>query len=314
MPKYLKDLNSNKKINEKNIEVLNGKIAYAEQIANTHIEEKKVFEKEEELTLARQELSFLMVDEKAVDKAKQEKIVSNLESQISETQKEINELTSKMTNGKNNYLSIRNASISYCPMCEQKIENDHKENTIKKMKKELEDFYYKRSELEENLKDLKIKLSIERCKLHSFESKENTEKLKQIEEVKSQINSLEQEKLEIEKHNNSINIVKQNIDKAKNDISSLEKQIIEINKCLDNIKETKKVAEKLYINYLEEKMNFATKHLKNVKIKYYTVLKGDGEIKEDFIITFNGNSLKDLSGAEYIATSLELRNMFNKMT
>ena len=314
MPKYLKELNSNKKINEKNIEILNGKIAYAEQIANTHIEEKKVFEKEEELTLARQELSFLMVDEKAVDKAKQEKIVSNLESQISEKQKEINNLTENMTNGKNSYLSIKNASISYCPMCEQKIEDNSKENTIKKMKKELEDFYTKRCELEESLKDLKIKLSIERCKLHSFDGKENTEKSKQIEEVKNQINLLEQEKLEIEKYNNSIDVQKQNINKAQNDINCIEKQITQINKNLDNIKETKKVAEKLYINYLEEKMNFATKHLKNVKIKYYTVLKGDGEIKEDFIITFNGNDLKDLSGAEYIATSLELRNMFNKIT
>lgn len=61
-------------------------------------------------------------------------------------------------------------------------------------------------------------------------------------------------------------------------------------------------------------MNFATKHLNNVKIKYYTVLKESGEIKEDFIITYNRNDLKDLSGAEYIATSLELRNMFNKIS
>ena len=48
---------------------------------------------------------------------------------------------------------------------------------------------------------------------------------------------------------------------------------MECSKLLENIKETKDVAQKLYINYIEEKMKFATKHLKNVSIKYYKVSK-----------------------------------------
>ncbi len=315
MPQYLKDLNSNKLANENFIKMLNGKIAYAEQIISTPIENKRVFKKEEELSLARQELSFLMVDEKKVDKVKQQKIVSDLENQILEKEKQINTLTTQMITGKNTYLSIKANAISYCPMCNQKIENESKQNTVKKMKLELENFYTKKCELEESLKDLKIKLSIENCRLHSYDSVNNTEKAKQIEEVKCQIDILEQEKLNIEKHNNSIDITQQNINTAKNDIDSFEKQIIQKNECLDNIKKTKKIAEKLYINYLEEKMKFATKHLKNVKIKYYTVLKDTGELKDDFIITYDGGNLKDSSsGAEYIATSLELRNMFNEIS
>lgn len=315
MPQYLKDLNSNKLANENFIKMLNGKIAYAEQIINTPIENKRVFKKEEELSLARQELSFLMVDEKKVDKVKQQKIVSDLEKQILEKEKQINTLTTQMSTGKNIYLSIKANAISYCPMCNQKIEDESKQNTVKKMKSELEDLYAKKCELEEGLKDLKIKLSIENCRLHSYDNVNNTEKAKQIEEVKCQIAILEQEKLNIEKHNNSIDITQQNINTAKNDIASFEKQIIQKNECLDNIKKTKKIAEKLYINYLEEKMKFATKHLKNVKIKYYTVLKDTGELKDDFIITYDGGNLKDSSsGAEYIATSLELRNMFNEIS
>ena len=61
-------------------------------------------------------------------------------------------------------------------------------------------------------------------------------------------------------------------------------------------------------------MKFATKHLKNVKIKYYSVLKGSGELKDDFIITYNDNELKNLSHSETIATSLELCNMLNKIS
>lgn len=314
MVQYLKDLNSNKIMYENKIELLRGKIAYAENIATTPIQEMQVFEKDEELSLARQELSFLSTDENDIHRAKQQKIVDNLNQQILETEEQINELTIQMTTGKKIYLSIKNETISYCPMCEQRIEDKAKETTIRKMKMELEEFYSKRSQLEESKKDLESKLIVERCKLHSYDSIDNTEKTEQIEKVKTQIHTLEQEKLEVEKHNNSILITQKNIDGAKNDISVFEKQIEQFNQVLNNIKETKKVAQKLYINYLEEKMKFASKHLKNVNIKYYSVLKDTGEIKDDFIITYNDNELKNLSRSESIATSLELCNMFNKIS
>lgn len=314
MIQYLKDLNSNKIMYENKIEMLRGKIAYAENIANTPINQMQIFEKEEELSLARQELSFLSTDENEIHKAKQQKIVDNLNNQIIVIEGQISELTTQMSTGKKTYLSIKNEAISYCPICEQKIENTSKETTIRKMKLELEDFFAKRTNLEENKKDLESKLTIERCKLHSFDGIDNTEKNEQIEKVKTQIYELEQEKLEIEKYNSSILITQKNVDDAKNDINLFEKQILECNQVLNNIKETKKVAQKLYINYLEEKMKFATKHLKNVKIKYYSVLKDSGEIKEDFIITYNNNELKNLSRSESIATSLELCNMFNKIS
>lgn len=314
MVQYLKDLNSNKIMYENKIELLRGKIAYAENIATTPIQEMQVFEKDEELSLARQELSFLEADENEIHRAKQQKIVDNLNQQILETEEQINELTIQMTTGKKIYLSIKNEAISYCPMCEQKIEDKAKETTIRKMKTELEEFYFKKSKLEETKKDLESKLIVERCKLHSYDSIDNTEKTEQIEKVKTQIYTLEQEKLEVEKHNNSILITQKNIDGAKNDISVFEKQIEQFNQVLNNIKETKKVAQKLYINYLEEKMKFASKHLKNVNIKYYSVLKDTGEIKDDFIITYNDNELKNLSRSESIATSLELCNMFNKIS
>ena len=314
MVQYLKDLNNNKIIYENKIELLRGKIAYAESIVATPIEKMQKFNKEEELSLARQELSFLSTDENILHKAKQQKIVDDLNNEIMKKENKINELTTQMLTGKKIYLSIKNQDECYCPMCEQKIENEAKEATIKKMKIELEEFYFKRSNLEETKKDLESKFTIERCKLHSFEKIDNTERNKQIEDVKVQIQKLEQEKLEVEKHNNSINIIQKNIDGAKSDIETFEKQIAEYNQVLINIKETKRIAQKLYINYLEEKMKYATEHLKNVKIKYYSVLKDSGEIKEDFIITYNGNELKNLSRSESIATSLELCNMFNKIS
>lgn len=311
---YLKELNSNKKMHEDKIKFLKGKIEYAENAVNVELEEKKSFEKDEELTLARHELSFLTSNSNSIDKSRQQKIVDNLLTQITQMEKQIDDLTIKMKTGKKVYLSIKNEPVSCCPMCEQKIENESRITTIKNMKSELEESFENKTNLEQQLLDLKSKMTTERCKLHALEGNSNVEKAKQIASVKAQISTLEQEQLEIEKHNNSISIKENNINNAKQDIKTFEKQIKEHEALIDNIKKTKDIAQKLYINYIEEKMKFATKHLKNVKIKYYTVLKDSGEIKEDFIITYNNNELRNLSRSEMIATSLELCNMFNKIS
>lgn len=311
---YLKDLNSSKKMYEDKIKNLRGKIEYAETIANTAIEEKKVFKKSEELSLARQELSFLSSNQSSIDKKQQERIVSSLENQISQIEQQITNLSLKMKTGKKTYLSMKNESISYCPMCNQKVENDSKLIATQNLKSELEQYFEEKTKLEERLLDLKSKITIEKLKLYSLTEFSNTDKAKQISIVQNQIHVLEQEQLEVEKFNNTLLLKQNNINQSKQDLKIFENQIKEYTTLIDNIRQTKEIAQKLYINYIEEKMKFATKHLKNVKIKYYTILKDSGEIKEDFIITYNNNELKNLSRSEIIATSLELCNMFNKMT
>lgn len=311
---YLEDLNHNKKTYEDKIKNIKGKIEYAENTANETLEEKKQFEKEEELSLARQELSFLTTNIKTLDKGKQQQIVDNLNTQISQIENQIKSLTIQMSTGKTKYLSIKQQSFAHCPMCEQEIKDQSKMTTITNMKKELEDLFSKKTELEKELSDLKSKLVVEKCNLYALDGNPNAEKAQQISAVQTQINTLEQEKLEIEKYNNAITLKQNTINKAKQDILSFKNQIVEYKQLIENVKNTKNVAQKLFINYIEEKMKFATKHLKNVKIKYYSILKDTGELKEDFIITYNDNELKNLSRSETIATSLELCNMFNKIS
>ena len=312
--KYIQELNDNKKFYEDKIKNLQGKIEYARNVIdNIQIEEEKVFEKEEELNLERQQLSFLQNDKETNNKVKQENIVENLNNQKLQLENQIQTLEAKMKTGKGKYLSIKNEPVSYCPLCKQKIENDSKNTTIKNMKKELEGYFENKVNLEKQLSDLKSHIITEKCKLYSLQGISKEEKISQISIVQDKISNLEQEKLEVEKHNNNIKFKQKNIDNAKNDISTFRTQIQELTKCIENIKETKSIAQKLYINYLEEKMKSATMHLKNVSIKYYKVLKEDGVIKEDFIILYNGNELKTLSRSETIACSLELCNMLNKV-
>lgn len=309
---YLQELNSNKKMNEDKIKNCYGKIDYAEQIASEDIEEKMTFGKDEELSLARQELSFLTTD--IIDKNKQQQIVDNLNTQIAHLEQQIKELTEKMTTGKQTYLSIKNQEVAHCPTCSQVIKEESKQTTIANMKKDLEIAFENRNKIETELSDLKSKLIVEKCKLHALDGAKNEDKEKEIATVQTQIENLEQEKLNIEKHNNSVTLKQSNKNQAKQDILTLKKQIADYEKEIENIKETKSIVQKLLINYIEEKMKFATKHLKNVKIKYYSVLKDSGELKDDFIITYNDNELKKLSRSEIIATSLELSNMLNKIS
>ena len=312
--KYIQELNDDKKMYEDKIKNLQGKIAYAENFIGEKLDTLKTFDKQEELSLAQQELSFLKTDQKAEARNKQLKIVENLNSQINLYQNQIEILTTNMINGKKTYLSIKNEPISYCPMCKQQLSDKGRLNTIQNMKTDLENDYSNKIKLETELQEIKKNLAVEKCKLYAL-GNDNADKQKtRITEVENQIKVLEKEKSEIDQYNTSINVKRENIQKAKADIQIFNKNIDELYNSLDSNKKAKDIAQKLLINYIEAKMQHATKHLKNVGIKYYTILKDSGEIKQDFIITYKGNEFKNLSRSETIATSLEISNMLNKIS
>ncbi len=313
IPKYITELNENIKISENNIVSLNGKIEYAQKIVDEELSKRKVFDKEEELTLARQELSFLSTNQDIVDKEKQKQIVETLDKEILNKETECQELEKSMKEGKKRYLKIKNGELSICPTCEQHIQNISKEKTIANMKKELISYYDRKNLLEAQLKDIKSKFVIERCKYHALEGNTIIEKSKRIKAIEENIKQLENEKTEIETYNGDISIKEKNIKKAEMDISKFNKEKQVHNKCIESMEKAKKIAQKLYISYIEEKMKLAKQYLKDVDIKFYSVLKTTGEIKEDFIITYKGNSLIDLSRSEFIATALEFANMLNKI-
>ena len=314
VPSYITELNSDIDRANNLISSLNGKIEYAEKIANEELPKIKTFDKEEELSLAMQELNFLNTNDKLVDKENQKKVVESLEQDILSKETEFNQLEQEMKQGKKIYLDIKNGLNCNCPTCKQKIQDESKAITIKNMHDDLVSKFDKKNLLETQIKDLKSKHAIERCKYHSLEGNPTVEKQKRIAVVEESIKSLEQEKQEIQNFNNEITIKEKSINGAKSDIKNFNEQIEEGKKLIENIKDTKKIAQKLYISYIEEKMKLAKEYLKDVDIRFYSVLKTTGEIKEDFVITYKNNPLSDLSRSETIATSLEFANMFNNIT
>ena len=314
IPSYISELNSDIKRAETHISSLDGKIEYAENIANEKLPDYKTFEKDEELSLAEQELSHLNSNEKIVDKERQKQVVEELEKDILNKETEFNELENEMKTGKKKYLSIKNGEDCTCPTCNQQIQDESKKITISNMYKDLMAKYDKRNLLETQIKDQKFKLAMERCKYHSLEGESTIEKSKRIAIAEENIKQLKQEKQDIDKFNSEIAVKEKNIENAKLDIDKFnsEKQIKV--KLIDTLSQAKKVAQKLYISYIEQKMELAKEYLKDVDIKFYSVLKTTGEIKEDFIITYKNNPLSDLSRSETIATALEFSNMFNKIS
>ena len=315
MVQYIQELNDNKKMYENQIKTVKGKIDYAQSIIDsTTIDKILTFEKDEELSLDRQQLSYLTTDKNSAIRTKQEKIVNELEKQKSTLEKQIDDLFSKMQEGKKKYLSIKNANDVCCPLCGQKLEEKGRLTTIINMKKDLEASYDKKVKLDKEFLIIKGKLAVEKAKLYSAQSVSNNEEYPgQITTLKEKISHLEQEKMDIEKHNNIVTINQKNVMTSKEDITKFNIKIQELHGLIENIKKVKEVTQKLYINYLEEKMKYATKHLKNVRIQYYKVSKEDEILKEDFIILYKNNELKNLSRSETIATMLEIGNMLNKV-
>ena len=314
IPKYITDLNADIKKFGNTITALNGKIEYAQNIADEKLEKVKSFEKDEELSLARQELAYLNTNQTIIDKEKQKQVIESLEKDILSKETEFNELETSMKVGKKKYLEIKTGASSICPTCYQHIQDESKKKTIANMYNDLISKYDKKNLLEAQIKDLKLKLATEKCKYHALDGNPTVEKSKRIAIIEQNIKQLENEKLEIEKFNNQIALKGNSIKNAKADISNFNAQKQMYSKSIDNLNKAKKVAQKLYISYIEEKLKLARQYLKDVDIKFYSVLKTTGEIKEDFIITYKGNPLSDLSRSETIATALEFANMFNQIS
>lgn len=314
IPTYITELNEDIKRTESNISTLDGKIAYALKITDEALPERKEFDKHEELSLARQELAFLSTNQTIVDKERQKKVVENIEKEILNKETEIAELTKSMTEGKKAYLAIKNDEYCNCPTCDQPIKDKSKNKTIENMRITLTNDFNKKNLLESQKKDLDFSLVMERCKYHALEGESTIEKSKQIATLEETIKQLETQQSEIQAFNNEITLKEKNIKSAKSDIEEFNKEKQIQNNFILQLKKSKEVAQKLYISYIEEKMKIAKEYLKDVDIKFYSILKTTGEIKEDFIITYKNNPLSDLSRSETIATGLEFSNMFNKIS
>ena len=121
-------------------------------------------------------------------------------------------------------------------------------------------------------------------------------KIKQSDYInyKVQVNN---QKLMLDKYNNSLTDIKEKILSLKETLTDLEIQQSKL-----------KNYNSLYVEYVGE---ILTSWLNRVSINLFNIVKSTGEIKDSFDIKYDNKSLRLISNSEYTKAALELSEMFN---
>lgn len=277
IPKNIQDFIVEQNDNIKRVENINtslqGKIDYAQNIVGEKLPKRKTFDKDEELNLARQELNLLTSNKTIIDKERQKELVSKLSTELLNKENELISIRKIMEDSKKQYYSIKNSDTAHCPTCNHLLDQN-KAIALLNMKKIAMEHYDKSVELDTKINELKQEIMIEKSKFYALDSNVNINNTEKIKTVERSIKILEEEKSEVDKFNALVDTKEKNVATAKKDISNFKKAKSTNKELIENLKKTKKVAQKLYITYIEQKVLLAKDYLKDVSIKFYSVLKG----------------------------------------
>lgn len=201
-----------------------------------------------------------------------------------------------------------------CPTCKQKLTDSSKVIATKQYRNDLITLFDKQNKLKERYKQKHFDKFACEGKIYSLENTKTTVSAETLKQLEENIKTLELEKQDNIKLQNEYSIKLDNIKKAKADIEKFNNEINLLNKSIIETQNQSTIAKQLYFNCIKEKMQAADMYLKDVKIRFYKVIKATGEIKDDFVITYKDKDFSTLSRSEKIAASLEIANMLNKIT
>lgn len=311
---YIGELDSEIKFMDNKITNLKGQIEYAEKITNESMQKPAEFEKQQELDFAIQELEQLKADNTINEKADLQKKLKELQDEEFELNLEINKIEKDLQVGKKIYESMLNEKECCCPTCKQKLTDSSKVIATKQYRNDLITLFDKQNKLKERYKQKHFDKFACEGKIYSLENTKTTVSVETLKQLEENIKTLELEKQNNIKLQNEYSIKLDNIKKAKADIEKFNNEITLLNNAISETQNQSAIAKQLYFNCIKEKMQAADMYLKDVKIRFYKIIKATGEIKDDFVITYKGKDFSTLSRSEKIAASLEIANMLNKIT
>ncbi len=311
---YIGELDGEIKFMENKITNLKGQIEYAEKITNETIQKPKEFGKQQELDFSLQELDQLKSNSTISDMAELQKKLKELQNEEFELTLEINKIEKDLQDGKKTYTSMMQEKNSCCPTCKQALTDSSKLIATKQYRNDLITLFDKQTKLKERYKQKHFDKIACEGKIYSLENTKSTVSAETLKQLENNIKLLELEKQEHIKLQNEYSIKLDNIKKAKSDIEKFNNEINLLNKSITETQMQSTIAKQLYFNCIKEKMQAADMYLKDVKIRFYKVIKATGEIKDDFVITYKDKDFSTLSRSEKIAASLEISNMLNKIT
>ena len=207
------------------------------------------------------------------------------------------------------------SSKSICPSCKQEVKN---EKTIERLS-----LYYSNniSNLKDKMNtmknDVKNMMDLRKVKIEEY-NKLKTPEMQGIElqrkDIKKRIEELKNKHQEIIAHNKEVQIKSKAIKEAKDMLDVLEKANQEILADIDKIEMQLKAADRLKRSIIQAQLNNVKEYLDNVTIDFSIIDERTGELKDVYIVKYNGVEYKDLSKSYKMRADFEIANLISRAT
>ena len=236
-------------------------------------EKEKTFDKEMELLDLEAQYenllkggigAFNLEDIKRKIKLLEEKLSKILKEDLVNAKEKKNKIQEKLNN-----VSLVN---SECPVCKQKIVNEALRKVLERQyNKELETLETSIEKLKQEAKDYLAEMNSKKTLFNKLNTSENKEKLENITALKEKIESLKEEKLEIELYNQKVEAKRKEIRNAKLQIEKVEDAIKTLTQTKELYENQIVVAKKFRKLKIERQVKRVQNLLDKVTIDFYKV-------------------------------------------
>ena len=208
--------------------------------------------------------AFNLEDIKRKIKLLEEKLSKILKEDLVNAKEKKNRIQEKL----NNVSSVN----SKCPVCKQKIVNEALRKALERQyNKELETLDTSIEKLKQEAKDYLAEMNSKKTLFNKLNTSENKEKLENITALKEKIESLKEEKLEIEIYNQKVEAKRKEIRNAKLQIEKVEDAIKTLTQTKELYENQIVVAKKFRKLKIERQVKRVQNLLDKVTIDFYKV-------------------------------------------
>ena len=208
--------------------------------------------------------AFNLEDIKRTIKLLEEKLSKILKEDLVNAKEKKNKIQEKI----NNVSSVN----SKCPVCKQKIVNEALRKALERQyNKELETLDTSIEKLKQEAKDYLAEMNSKKALFNKLNTSENKEKLENITALKEKIESLKEEKLEIEIYNQKVEAKRKEIRNAKLQIEKVEDAIKTLTQTKELYENQIVVAKKFRKLKIERQVKRVQNLLDKVTIDFYKV-------------------------------------------
>jgi len=165
--------------------------------------------------------------------------------------------------------------------------------------------------------DVKSMMDLRKVKIEEY-NKLKTPEMQNIEsqrkDMKKRLEELKNKQQEIIAHNKEVQMKSKAIKEAKNMLDILKKANQEILADIDKIEMQLKAADRLKRATIQAQLNNVKEYLDKVTIDFSIIDERTGELKDVYIVKYNGVEYKDLSKSYKMRADFEIANLISRAT